>query len=116
MTEAGFVGGECSRHDGLHVWSDLYFVEVVDESTGKQVPEGQIGWLVVTPLFGHTVTPFLRWCSGDFVSLKPQGSSERPWSMFPTMQHARRTLGFFKIRGVNINHSELEDVMFRNAA
>ena len=31
------------------------------------------------------------------------------------MQHARRTVGFFKVRGVNINHNELEDLMFYNA-
>ena len=32
------------------------------------------------------------------------------------MRHARRTIGFFKVRGVNINHSDLEDAMFREAA
>ncbi|MGZ5867901.1 MAG: hypothetical protein ACXWKC_21265, partial [Xanthobacteraceae bacterium] len=37
------------------------------------------------------------------------------WSMFPVMRHARRTVGFFKVRGVNINHNELEDLMFYNA-
>ena len=30
------------------------------------------------------------------------------------MRHARRTVGFFKVRGVNINHAELEDAMFRD--
>jgi phenylacetate-CoA ligase len=30
------------------------------------------------------------------------------------MRHARRTVGFFKVRGVNINHNELEDLMFFN--
>src|SRR5437773_8910841 len=30
------------------------------------------------------------------------------------MRHARRTVGFFKVRGVNINHSDLEDAMFRD--
>ena len=28
--------------------------------------------------------------------------------------HARRTVGFFKVRGVNINHAELEDALFRD--
>ena len=32
------------------------------------------------------------------------------------MHHARRTVGFFKVRGVNINHNELEDLMFFNAS
>jgi len=116
MTEAAFVSGESASHDGLHVWSDLFFVEVVDEATGFPVPDGETGSLVVTPLFNNTITPFLRWCSGDLVSLKSEGSGSQRWAMFPTMRHARRTLGFFKIRGVNINHSDLEDSMFRNAA
>ena len=36
--------------------------------------------------------------------------------LFPMIKHANRTTGFFKIRGVNVNHAELEDLMFRNAA
>ncbi len=34
--------------------------------------------------------------------------------MFPLIKHAHRTSGFFKIRGVNVNHSEFEDFIFRN--
>jgi phenylacetate-CoA ligase len=115
MTEASFVAGECGTHEGLHVWSDLFHVEVVDESTGLPVPEGEIGTLVVTPLWNNTMTPFLRWNSGDLVSLRSRGESDGPWSVFPVMRHARRTVGFFKVRGVNINHSELEDLMFLDA-
>jgi phenylacetate-CoA ligase len=36
--------------------------------------------------------------------------------VFPVMRHARRTVGFFKVRGVNINHAELEDAMFSDPA
>ena len=31
------------------------------------------------------------------------------------IRHANRTTGFFKVRGVNVNHAEFEDMMFRNA-
>jgi phenylacetate-CoA ligase len=31
------------------------------------------------------------------------------------IKHANRTTGFFKLRGVNVNHAEFEDIMFRNA-
>lgn len=115
MTEGSFVAGECGSHDGLYVWSDLFYVEVVDESTGLPVPEGKVGALVVTPLWNNTVTPFLRWSSGDLVSVRSKGAAKGPWSVFPVMQHERRTVGFFKVRGVNINHSELEDLMFFDA-
>jgi len=87
---------------------------VVDEATGEPVPEGIVGSLVITPLFNNNVTPFLRWSSGDLVSITRANGGDQPWSIFPVMRHARRTVGFFKVRGVNINHSELEDLMFFN--
>ena len=42
------------------------------------------------------------------------GSS--PFAVFPVVKHAHRTAGFFKVRGININHGELEDFVFRNPA
>ena len=78
------------------------------------MPEGTVGTLVVTPLFNNNVTPFLRWNSGDLVSITRASGGDQPWSIFPVMRHARRTVGFFKVRGVNINHNELEDLMFFN--
>jgi phenylacetate-CoA ligase len=115
MTEAAWVAGESTGHFGLHAWADLFCVEVVDESTGLPVPEGEVGTLVVTPLCNNTVTPFLRWNSGDLVRMKSQGQGDGPWSVFPLLFHERRTVGFFKVRGVNITHSELEDMMFAEA-
>ena len=35
--------------------------------------------------------------------------------MFPRIKHAHRTAGFFKIRGVNLGHQDLEDFIFRYA-
>jgi phenylacetate-CoA ligase len=63
------------------------------------------------------MTPFLRWSSGDLVSVSSSKPTpeQHPWSVFPIMRHARRTVGFFKVRGVNINHADLEDAMFRIA-
>ncbi|MBM3488455.1 MAG: phenylacetate--CoA ligase [Alphaproteobacteria bacterium] len=115
MTEAAWVAGEGARHAGLHVWSDLWFVEVVDETTGVALEPGAIGSLVVTPLVNNAVTPFLRWSSGDLVSLHAPAGGDGPWSIFPTLRHARRTVGFFKVHGVNINHPDLEDLMFADA-
>jgi phenylacetate-CoA ligase len=115
MTEGGFVAGECSTHDGLYVWTDLYHVEVVDER-GMPLPDGEVGSLVITPLFTNSITPFLRWSSGDLVRMMPQGTSDGPWSVFPVMRHERRTVAFFKVRGINIGHPELEDLMFSNLA
>jgi len=112
MTEAAIVSGEGLGHQGMHAFTDLWHLEVLDER-GEPVPDGEVGSLVLTALWSNSMTPFLRWSSGDLVSLSPSKAGERPWSVFPVMTHARRTVGFFKVRGVNINHADLEDTMFR---
>jgi phenylacetate-CoA ligase len=116
MTEGALVSGEGLGHHGLHVFADMFLTEVVDEKSGEPVAQGEVGSLVVTPLFGNSMTPFLRWSSGDLVSIERGAPADaaHPWSAYPVMRHARRTVGFFKVRGVNINHAELEDALFRD--
>lgn len=117
MSEAGFMGAETAAHDGLHIWTDLYHIEVVDVETGREVPEGEIGTLCVTPLWTNHATPFLRWNSGDLVRRIERASGSGPYAeLFPVIHHANRTTGFFKLRGVNVNHAEFEDMMFRQHA
>ena len=57
-----------------------------------------------------------RSCAGARAtwSLGSAATRHRPFSVFPLIKHAHRTSGFFKIRGVNINHSDFEDFIFRN--
>ena len=112
MTEAGMMGGESEAHDGFHIWTDLFHIEVIDLETGVPVAEGEEGGLVVTTLFTNNATPFIRWSSGDIVVYEERGATDGPLSVFPIIRHAHRTVGFFKIRGVNINHQELEDFLF----
>jgi phenylacetate-CoA ligase len=114
MSEAGLMGAENAAHDGIHIWTDLFYVEVVDPATGRQVPDGEIGEFCVTPLWTGHATPFLRWNSGDLVRLIDRSKGSGPYAeLFPMIKHANRTTGFFKIRGVNVNHAELEDAMFQ---
>lgn len=116
MSEAGLMGAENAAHDGIHVWTDLYYVEVVDADTGVPVAEGEDGTLCVTPLWTNHATPFLRWNSGDIVRLVDRSAGSGVWAdLFPMIKHANRTTGFFKVKGVNINHAEFEDLMFRQS-
>ena len=86
---------------------------MVNEKTGAPVADGEVGSLVVTPLWTNHATPFLRWSSGDLVSHRAAGATKGPFGVFPVIKHAHRTIGFFKIRGVNLSHAEFEDFMFR---
>ncbi len=115
MTEAGMMGAEdeAGPGRGFRIWSDMYFVEVVDPDTHEPIADGEVGALVVTPLWTNNVTPFVRWLSGDLVTLvEGVDGGAGPFSVFPLARHAHRTSGFFKVRGVNIGHAEFEDFMF----
>lgn len=112
MTEAGMMGCESSAHDGFHIWTDMFFIEILDPKNFLPVSEGEVGTLVVTPLWTNNATPFLRWASGDLVTYREEGLGDGPFSVFPVIKHTHRTTGFFKVRGVNINHTDFEDLIF----
>src|SRR3954470_6487790 len=113
MTEAGMMGAEDKPGLGFRIWTDLYFVEVLDPKSLEPVKEGETGTLIVTALCSNNVTPFLRWSSGDLVSYSEADDGAGPYSVFPRLKHAHRTSGFFKVRGINLGHQDLEDFMFR---
>ncbi len=121
MTEAGMMGAEWEKDkpgSGFRIWTDMYHIEVLDPKTLEPAKEGEIGTLVVTALWSNNVTPFLRWSSGDLVTYSEADDAEKgekagAFSVFPRIKHAHRTAGFFKIRGINIGHQDLEDFMFR---
>jgi phenylacetate-CoA ligase len=113
MTEVGIPGGDSIHHEGFHIWTDQFLFEVVDEDTRLPVPDGTPGLMLITPLFTNNATPFLRWSSGDIVTITHEHSLDGPFGVFPVMRHAHRTAGFWKVRGMNINHAEMEDLVFR---
>ncbi len=114
--EGGPLGTEGEAHDGFHLFDDLFFFEVADERSFAPLGPGETGVLLMTPLYSNTVTPFLRWNMGDLGTLAPAGAGEGDLSLFPVFRHAGRTTGFFKVRGVNINHADFEEFMHRRAA
>ncbi len=116
MTEISMLAAEGPSRRGFRIWTDLAIFEVLDPDTGKPVADGEPGHLVCTSLFGNNGAPFLRWESGDIVVMSPAEGDDGAFSVFPTMRHAHRTAGFFKLRGVNVNHQEFEDMMFAHRA
>lgn len=116
MTECSLMGCEGPAHDGMVMWTDMAVIEVLDLDSLEPVAEGEQGTLVMTSLLTNGATPFLRWNSGDIVSWHSQSADAGPYGVFPLIRHAHRTAGFFKVRGVNINHTEFEDLMFQQAS
>jgi phenylacetate-CoA ligase len=114
MTEAGMMGAEDAAGRGFRIWTDMFLIEVLDPDSHAPVAEGAVGALVVTPLWTNGITPFLRWSSGDLITFQRGEDGAGPFSVFPLLKHAHRTSGFFKIRGINVNHADFEDFVFRH--
>lgn len=113
MTEILMMGVECENHDGFHAFIDLFFLEILDEHTLEPLPPGEYGLLVATPVYSNHATPFLRWVSGDIAAVGTRCGCRSRFARFPLLKLAGRTTGFFKIKGVNINHKDLEELLLR---
>jgi len=63
----GAIAYECGQHNGMHLM-DEYLTEIVDSRTGKQLPPGEVGEIVVTPLHNKS-WGLIRFGTGDLSSL-----------------------------------------------
>lgn len=112
MSECSMMGAECEAGDGFHVWTDMFHLEILDEERAwSPVPEGEAGQLVVTPLHNSHATPFLRWVSGDVASIHSTCTCSGPYGGFPRVRLLGRTSAFSKVKGVNIDHQAMEDLL-----
>jgi len=65
------TGIECARHDGIHVWSDHFHVEILDPETLAPVPPGTLGEAVVTTLTKQAL-PLVRYRTRDLTFSIPE--------------------------------------------
>ena len=112
MTEMMMLGGEDGTSEGFRFWSDFCYPEVLDEKTLEPVADGEPGLLVVTALVTNNATPFVRWNTGDIVTMQQGADTGSPYDVFPLVRHTHRTAGFIKVRGINIGFTDFEDLMF----
>ncbi len=74
MTETGFEGAvSCPVCGNFHVWECGLYYEIIDPVTGKELPEGQTGELVVTTL-DRRAMPLIRYRTGDITKVLPQSA------------------------------------------
>jgi phenylacetate-CoA ligase len=64
------VAFECEYKDGLHLWEDEFYMEIIDPVTGKVLPEGEEGELVLTTL-NRKAMPLLRYRTRDLTKIVP---------------------------------------------
>ncbi|WP_030250749.1 phenylacetate--CoA ligase PaaK [Streptomyces violens] len=104
------VAQECvETKDGLHVWEDHFFPEVVDPVTGAVLPEGEEGELVFTSLTKEAM-PVVRYRTRDLTRLLP-GTAR------PAFRRMAKVTGrcddMIILRGVNLFPAQIEEIVLR---
>jgi phenylacetate-CoA ligase len=104
------VSIECAEaQEGLHVWEDHFYPEVVDPDTGEVLPEGEEGELVLTTLTKGAL-PVLRYRTGDITSLD-YDTCDCGRTAVRMDNVTGRTDDLLIVRGVNVYPSQIEAVM-----
>jgi phenylacetate-CoA ligase len=107
------VAQECvETKDGLHVWEDHFYPEVIDPETGAVLPDGERGELVFTSLTKQAL-PVVRYRTRDLTRLLP--GTARP-AMRRMEKVTGRTDDLIILRGVNVFPTQIEELVLRTAA
>ena len=103
------VGSECSMQNGLHLFEDHFYPEIIDPASGEVLPDGEEGELVLTTLSKRAM-PMIRYRTRDITRLLNEpcacGRSVRRIARV-----ARRSDDMFIIRGVNVFPSQIETAL-----
>jgi phenylacetate-CoA ligase len=103
------VANECvETKDGLHVWEDHFFPEIVDPIEGTALPDGERGELVFTSLTKEAM-PVIRYRTRDLTRLLP--GTARPMRRIEKV--TGRTDDMVILRGVNLFPTQIEELILR---
>ena len=93
--------------DGLHIWEDHFYPEIIDPVTGEVLPDGEQGELVFTSLTKQAF-PVIRYRTKDLTRLLPG-------TAYPTMRRMEKVTGrtddMMIIRGVNVFPTQIEEII-----
>ena len=103
------IGINCKYETGMHYWDDYLYIEIIDPVTGKNVPDGEMGEVVITTLVKEGA-PLIRYRTHDLSRILP---GECPCgSKFPRLDTIMgRSDDMIKIKGVNVFPSQIEEIL-----
>jgi len=103
------VANECvETKDGLHIWEDHFYPEIVDPATGRVLPDGAAGELVFTTLTKEAM-PVIRYRTRDLTRLLP-GTAR---TMRRMEKIAGRSDDMLIVRGVNLFPTQIEEQILK---
>ncbi|NWF98163.1 MAG: phenylacetate--CoA ligase [Nitrospirae bacterium] len=103
------VAFECTEKNGMHLWEDNFIMEIINPETGKTLPDGEKGELVLTTLCREAM-PIIRYRTRDITMIIPEkcrcGRTHRRISRI-----IGRSDDMFIVKGVNIFPQQIERVL-----
>ena len=103
------IGINCQKEEPMHYWDDFIYIEIIDPATGKVLPDGEVGEIVITTLKKEGA-PLIRYRTHDLSRIVPE-----PCSCGSTYPRIDRIIGrsddMIKVKGVNIYPGQVEDVL-----
>ena len=103
------VAMECNQQNGLHIYEDHFYPEIIDSQTLKQVPDGTAGELVLTTLTREGM-PIIRFRTHDITTLH-RGTCECGRTFVKMDRITGRTDDMLKIKGVSVFPSQIEKAL-----
>lgn len=103
------IGINCSEQNGMHYWDDYVYIEIIDPKTGRNVPDGEEGEIVITTLVKEGA-PLIRFRTHDISRIIP---GECPCGRkYPRLDIIKgRSDDMFKVHGVNMFPSQVEEIL-----
>jgi len=103
---------DCSCHKGMHYYTDYIYCEIIDPNTGRVLPDGEQGEIVITT-YRKQGAPLIRYRTHDISRIIPE--DENPCdchSPFPRLDRiVGRSDDMIKIKGVNIYPAQVENIL-----
>ena len=103
------IGINCRYDQGMHIWDDYVYLEIIDPVTGENVPDGEFGEIVLTTLVKEGA-PLIRYRTHDISRIIP---GECPCgSKFPRIDVIQgRSDDMVKFKGVNFFPKQIEEIL-----
>ncbi|SEK81286.1 phenylacetate-CoA ligase [Colwellia chukchiensis] len=113
--DTGTIAAEGPDHEGMHVWEDAHYLEVLDADTNTPVPDGEIGNMVVTCLYKDDVYPIIRFNTCDLTEVIPtENKMSLPFKRIKGFMG--RSDNMVKLRGINIYPQGVGPMLDEDAA
>lgn len=101
VADTGIIAAEGPDQDGLYVWEDAHYLEIIDPDTHALRPDGEPGNMCVTALFKDGIYPIVRFNTND-VSAFLTGESPQGITLRRIRGFQGRSDQMVKLRGINV--------------